>query len=121
MKIIYEIATGVVIRIAPEENPVLADGYALFDVPDSVNPQTITLVHPDGQFETDVIATTQQRWDSIRIERAKRLRESDWTCSITDYTVPDKDKWITYRQALRDITTQPDPFAIQWPKAPNEL
>lgn len=120
MKIIYETATGVVIRIAPEENPVLADGYALFDVPESVNPHTITLIHSDGQFETDAITATAKRWEIIRGHRTKLLRESDWICSITDYTVPDKDQWITYRQELRDITKQPDPFTVVWPKAPNE-
>jgi len=27
----------------------------------------------------------------------------------------DKTAWATYRQALRDITTQADPFNITWP------
>ncbi|MGG4054103.1 phage tail assembly chaperone [Delftia tsuruhatensis] len=26
--------------------------------------------------------------------------------------------WLAYRQALRDITDQPDPLAIVWPTAP---
>lgn len=30
----------------------------------------------------------------------------------------DKAAWATYRQALRDITTQLDPFKIDWPKQP---
>jgi len=28
----------------------------------------------------------------------------------------DKTAWATYRQALRDITKQADPFKIEWPK-----
>jgi hypothetical protein len=28
----------------------------------------------------------------------------------------DKTAWATYRQALRDITKQADPFNIAWPK-----
>lgn len=71
-------------------------------------------------FETDAITATAKRWEIIRGQRAKLLRESDWICSITDYTVPDKDQWIMYRQELRDITKQPDLFAVVWPKAPNE-
>jgi hypothetical protein len=27
--------------------------------------------------------------------------------------------WRSYRQALRDITDQPDPFNISWPEPPS--
>jgi len=39
---------------------------------------------------------------------------SFWT-QLSDSPV-DKAAWATYRQALRDITTQVDPFNIKWPK-----
>jgi len=29
-----------------------------------------------------------------------------------------KAEWETYRQELRDITDQPDPFNINWPTPP---
>jgi hypothetical protein len=29
-----------------------------------------------------------------------------------------KEAWATYRQALRDITTQTDPFELNWPVTP---
>jgi hypothetical protein len=38
------------------------------------------------------------------------LKDTDWT-QVADSPV-DKTAWATYRQALRDITTQADPFNI---------
>jgi hypothetical protein len=54
------------------------------------------------------------QWQVIRTQRNQVLKDSDWT-QLADAPV-DKTKWATYRQALRDITTQADPFNIVWPK-----
>ena len=54
---------------------------------------------------------------SVRTSRNDKLKECDWT-QITDSTA-DKTAWATYRQALRDITTQAGfPWTITWPDAP---
>ncbi len=53
----------------------------------------------------------EAEWRNIRTIRNKRLSETDWICSISDYEVPNKGDWIVYRQALRDITKGPNPFA----------
>jgi hypothetical protein len=55
-------------------------------------------------------------WKDIRALRSKMLSECDWT-QISDSPVNDSD-WHPYRQALRDITLQPDPFNIVWPEPP---
>jgi hypothetical protein len=57
------------------------------------------------------------QWDVIRVERNKLLVESDWT-QLPDAPV-DAAAWATYRQALRDITDQANPFAIVWPQGPS--
>jgi hypothetical protein len=57
-----------------------------------------------------------REWENIRQERNRLLAESDWT-QITDATA-DKEAWATYRQALRDITLQPNPVEVQWPVEP---
>ena len=62
----------------------------------------------------------QTAWTSVRIQQKELLYKSDWTCSVTDYEVPNKADWVAYRQALRDVTTQSDPFAIVWPPVPSE-
>jgi len=67
---------------------------------------------------TKVQAKTAAAWSQVRAQQRQKLYESDWTCSVTDYEVPNKADWVTYRQALRDVTTQTDPFAIVWPPAP---
>jgi hypothetical protein len=54
---------------------------------------------------------------NIRSTRNEKLTESDWT-QVADAPV-DKALWATYRQALRDITTQTGfPWEITWPDAP---
>ena len=54
---------------------------------------------------------------SVRDQRNTKLSESDWT-QVADAPV-DKAVWATYRQALRDITTQTGfPWEVTWPDAP---
>ena len=54
---------------------------------------------------------------SVRSSRNDKLKECDWT-QITDATV-DKVLWATYRQELRDISSQVGfPWTITWPTQP---
>jgi hypothetical protein len=55
------------------------------------------------------------QWNVVRAERNKLLADCDWT-QLPDVSA-DAAAWIVYRQALRDITTQANPFAIVWPEA----
>ena len=59
---------------------------------------------------------TAQKWVGVRAQRNIKLQESDWRAS-SDLTL--SDDWKTYRQALRDITTQSDPDNITWPTEPS--
>lgn len=59
---------------------------------------------------------TNNKWGEVRIERERKLKDTDWRAS-SDLTMP--DAWKTYRQALRDITTQADPSNITWPTKPS--
>jgi len=68
-------------------------------------------VEPLTQEELDQRTTTQ--WQVIRSGRNQMLKDSDWT-QLADAPV-DKTAWAVYRQALRDIPTQADPFNITWP------
>jgi hypothetical protein len=58
-------------------------------------------------------------WEQLRQRRNALLYESDWT-QVLDTPLTDEEKtgWITYRQDLRDITLQEDPFNITWPTKP---
>jgi hypothetical protein len=100
--------------------------FITLPVPEGADQETLG-VESDGQggftFVTDpakVQAKLDAQWTSVRAQQRQKLYESDWTCSVTDYEVPNKSEWAAYRQALRDVTTQTDPFAIVWPVAPSE-
>lgn len=61
--------------------------------------------------------TLETQWPLVRAERNRRLQSSDWT-QLADIPVETKAQWEPYRQALRDVTTQADPFNIVWPTPP---
>lgn len=62
-------------------------------------------------------ALDAQQAKSVRNDRTNRLSESDWT-QLADAPV-DKTAWATYRQALRDVTTQEGfPWSVSWPVKP---
>ena len=62
---------------------------------------------------------TAQQWVSVRADRDRRLQESDWS-QLPDVPLTDDQRlaWVEYRQELRDVTTQTDPFEIVWPVQP---
>lgn len=67
----------------------------------------------------EVNARNLAEWEVVRDQRNAKLLESDWT-QLPDAPLTEAKKiaWQTYRQALRDVTTQADPFAIVWPEQP---
>jgi hypothetical protein len=63
-------------------------------------------------------ATTLSHGDMLKIVRNLRLKESDWT-QLPDVNLPNLQEWVTYRQALRDITKQATfPQTVVWPVPP---
>jgi len=71
------------------------------------------LVDVEPLTAEELQAKVDTQWAMIRNQRNQMLKDTDWT-QLEDSPV-DKAKWTTYRQALRDITTQDDPFKINWP------
>ena len=69
-----------------------------------------------GQNKWVSTKTAEIQWGIVREERNKLLAETDWM-GLSDVTMT--SNWQTYRQALRDITTQSDPFNITWPTKPS--
>jgi len=65
-------------------------------------------------FELAREYTTEGKWAEVRGKRDALLKECDWTQLPDSPKYQDKD-WLEYRQALRDITEQTDPFNIVWP------
>ena len=64
-----------------------------------------------------IVAKDAEQAKAMRDQRGEKLKDSDWT-QVADAPV-DKAVWATYRQALRDITTQSGfPWTITWPVEP---
>jgi hypothetical protein len=59
----------------------------------------------------------ENQWETVRIQRNELLTECDWT-QLSDIPSETKEAWTIYRQALRNITSQSNPFSIEWPSKP---
>lgn len=69
---------------------------------------------------TDIRRTPEgmaAKWQDVRRQRDAMIQASDWT-QLTDAPTATEAGWRSYRQALRDITLQADPYAITWPAPP---
>ena len=75
-----------------------------------------------AKLDTDPAFTSylaNKAWVSARNQRNKLLNECDWTQLGDSQLIPIvQASWLTYRQALRDITAQTDPNNITWPTKP---
>ena len=67
----------------------------------------------------EIASNTESQWSKIRSQRDTLLAACDWT-QLPDVPLDTEQKqaWVVYRQALRDVTSQADPYNIEWPVAP---
>jgi len=98
--------------------------FVTVPVPQDMDQDTLGVTKDGDEYvfcvdPAKLAAKTQAQWASVRAQQRQKLYESDWTCSVTDYEVSNKAEWVAYRQALRDVTTQTDPFNIEWPVKPS--
>jgi hypothetical protein len=68
------------------------------------------------QEEIDI--KIENQWEQIRVARNQILMESDWTVLPDSPVSASIEEWKTYRQQLRNVTSQPNPFEIVWPTQP---
>jgi len=85
-------------------------------------PTLIDGVYYKSWIKTDATANeisyrVENQWEIIRIQRNELLAECDWT-QLADIPSETKVIWSQYRQSLRDITSQTNPFSITWPVKP---
>lgn len=72
-------------------------------------------------FDARRAANAPWRMELLRVERNKLLAETDWV--VTKHTeagttIP--TEWVTYRQALRDITDNYSNLNdVEWPEKPS--
>jgi hypothetical protein len=69
--------------------------------------------------EEEISAKFEEKWVEVRIMRDALLAQSDWTqfqdSPISGTTLVE---WQTYRQSLRDVTSQQNPYNLSWPAKP---
>ena len=120
-----------VVKLTPEQVAQFGVHQLKLITPPYYDPATQTREHGpalliDGVWTQNYIVTdldadasaakVEAQWAVIRTERNAKLVASDWT-QVADAPV-DAAQWATYRQALRDITNQTNPFIIVWPAVP---
>lgn len=109
-------------QVTEQKNPTLAGNFVKIiehtDIPQSREFRDQWRMN-GGSIEVDSTLETQERWKRVRAERNKRIQESDGKILRAQEVDQAKvDQWKTYRQALRDVTNQPDPKNITWPQEP---
>jgi len=93
----------------PNDKGAVFSTAALFE---EMKPHAAPYVPPPPPTEEELAA-------AVREERNALLAASDWT-QLPDVPDSTKQKWSKYRQALRDITEQPEfPYSVVWPEEPN--
>lgn len=114
------------------------DGYIVYSVQSSFPQTDLTEIDyeiglcPNAGFQFNVnsktwidVRTEQQKYDEaaqpIIQTRNQLLSISDWTqIPNNPLTTDQQTAWATYRQELRDITTQSGyPFNVIWPTPPS--
>jgi hypothetical protein len=86
-------------------------------------PQLIDGIYTQIWNQTDatqeeINTKIQNQWEQIRVARNEILKECDWTVLPDSPVSASIEEWKTYRQELRDVTSQSNPFEIVWPTHP---
>ena len=84
-----------------------------------IEENTVYTIAVEPLTDSEIEANTESQWAKIRSQRDTLLQACDWT-QLPDVPLDSKTKeqWVNYRQALRDVTSQADPYNIEWPVAP---
>jgi hypothetical protein len=107
--------------LEPTSGPqIQINAYTTYEVyldPDNIARYRWTITMKTGEA---LAQATRDKWIMVRTDRTAMLTSSDFTqLADSPITVEKRAEWVTYRQALRDITMQTDPFSIVWPTSPD--
>ena len=93
------------------------NSYLIVDNP--INP-ALWQVQNGQLVPTPQSVLTANQWNVVKYQRDTLLSETDWhVTKAVETGQPINQDWANYRQQLRDITTQSDPFNIVWPTPPD--
>tara|TARA_R110000764_G_scaffold65470_2_gene137125 strand:- start:88 stop:501 length:414 start_codon:yes stop_codon:yes gene_type:complete len=80
---------------------------------------SVDYISPEIQAENAAAFELQNNSDNVRLDRNSKLAESDWM-GMSDNSMT--AEWVTYRQALRDITAHENFPVLEdsdWPVTPS--
>ena len=66
----------------------------------------------ENSTESEIQTRIEYKWDEIRNLRTELLKECDWRVLADSPVGDNRTAWIEYRQELRNITSQENPFNI---------
>ena len=91
----------------------------LVSVAPYIEDNTVYTIDVEPLTPEEIASNTESQWSKIRSQRDTLLAACDWT-QLPDVPLDTEQKqaWVVYRQALRDVTSQADPYNIEWPVAP---
>lgn len=82
---------------------------------DCTEAEVIEMQSVTNKENSNLVVSAELEFD-IRDQRGHLLSATDWM-ALSDNTMT--PEWATYRQALRDITTQEGfPYSVNWPTKP---
>jgi hypothetical protein len=111
-------SVGVVGVYSVEVNREWNKNYTVGD-PVFVNGNWFESWNESSKSQEEIDGIVSRKWEKVRKQRNELLGESDWTQLADCQLEPAKvQEWAVYRQQLRDITEQPDPFDIWFPAEP---
>lgn len=108
------------LRLQPSASPMIDNNKTsafVYEIKDDVVYMNWSVSNKVG---ADLQAAIENKWHEVRANRRLCLKESDYT-QMADAPIATemRVKWAVYRQKLRDITKQPDPFSLVWPSTPD--
>ena len=103
-------------RFYPVEETPRPEYNSLYEISDPTYTINDTN-HKVVQSWTNTPVSNDRAWEVVRQRRNQKLYSTDWT-QLPDSPLNEQQKNLAalYRQQLRDITEQSDPFNIVWPE-----
>ena len=103
------------------------EGYYCADVPEGATHYrdgvfAYQSASPGPQYVFDEVLFEWVFCEAAAFSHVRRMRDAllaacDWT-QLPDVPLSTRETWVAYRQALRDVTAQPDLSNVTWPTPP---
>jgi hypothetical protein len=106
-------------RITPDEFSERYQKMRDTMVIDEENKKVVWTIYVEDKTQAELDEQDEIKRNEIRQARDLKLAATDWRVARANESgVPLAQEWVDYRQALRDITEQPDPWNTEWPEEP---